>query len=193
MLGDDGRGVDDLLLHAEVVPDAGVGGDERLARLEVQPHRLVVHLGLLIEPDDDVHRVVAAVVCQSFWHDEKGIGKGLDAEGLAPLDSLGVLADLLMRDDFEGAGARNDTSIVNGVLDSAETIADGILDLAESKVLKIPNFSEIKNQKVNLPNGVAIRAADQEGDGGWLGAVLDKGELVLAQDGLVDQTSLAEN
>ena len=89
---------------------------------------------------------MAAVVRQSFRHDEKGIGKGLDAEGLATLDSLGVLADLLMRDDFEGAGARNDTAVVNGVLDSAETIADGILDLAESKVLKIPNFSEIKNQ-----------------------------------------------
>ena len=147
MLGDDGRGVDDLLLHAEVVPDAGVGGDERLARLEVKAHWLVVHLGLLVESDDDVHRVMAAVVRQSFRHDEKGIGKGLDAEGLATLDSLGVLADLLMRDDFKGAGARNDTSIVNGVLDSAETIADGILDLAESKVLKIPIFFRDKNSK----------------------------------------------
>ena len=139
MLGDDGRGVDDLLLHAEVVPDAGVGGDERLARLEVQPHRLVVHLGLLIQPDDDVHRVMAAVVRQSFWHDEQGIGKGLDAEGLATLDSLGVLADLLMRDDFEGAGAWNDATIVNGVLDSTKTIANGVLDLAKKK-LKIPIF-----------------------------------------------------
>ena len=67
--------------------------------------------------------------------------------------------------NLKGTGPGHNAPVVNGVLDCAESIANGVLDLA---------------------NGVAIGAADEKCHRSWLGAVLDKGELVLAENGLVD-------
>jgi len=104
---DHGRAQQDLALDAVVVVDPSGGRVQRLASGHVQPHGGAPRrLRLLLQLDERLLRVVAAVLRQDLDKAEEGLGEGLDAQLGAPLGLLLDLgAEVVGGGQLKGAGA----------------------------------------------------------------------------------------
>lgn len=168
---DDRARVEDLLLDDVVIKHSQVRGLDGLARAEVQPHRVGAQPALLLQLHDGVLRVVSGVHRQRLGDDEEGLSIRLNAEAALALDGVLVLEQLGVGLDLEGAGAGHHALVLDGVVDGAQPVADRVLDLRER---------------------VLVGALDEDGDGLRVLAVLDEGELLLAEDVFVDESGVPE-
>eukprot|EP00050_Salpingoeca_kvevrii_P005914 m.286375 g.286375 ORF g.286375 m.286375 type:complete len:459 (-) comp11562_c0_seq1:314-1690(-) len=163
--------VKQLALDAVVVEDALVSRNNGLAGSEVQANVGVGVSTRLRQLDAGILCVKARVDCERLGDDKQGLAKGLDAKTRAALDRLLELLKRKMGRHLKGTSTGNNTAIVDGVLDSTETVVNGVLDLGQS---------------------VLVGALDENGHALRVDNILNKGKLVLAKHMLVDQTGVAQ-
>jgi len=150
------RRVDHRPQNAVVVKDPLADGIQRLARIEVHADHVPVRR-LLLELDDNVLRVVAAVGREGFGDDEHGLGECGDAHlGLAG-DAVLELHQVLVQGDEERTGAGDDTTVLDGVLDGPQAVADGVVDLGQGERVG----SYVKNDVSNKAGTTRSKSENQ--------------------------------
>jgi len=173
LLAKDRSDVQELPLDNIVVPDSGLGSWERLTGKCVHTEGLLVLVVSLLNLDESILGIEATVLSENAGHDKKRVTEASNTElGLSRnFLSAGVLGEMLASGDLEGTGAGNDGLVLNGVLNSTETIADGILGLSDR---------------------VVVRALDQDGAREGVLDAFNESVLVVTERLLVDKLGEAE-
>lgn len=130
--------VQELSFDDIVVPDTGLSGGKRLTSQGVHSECFAVSDVSILDFNEGVLWVKTRVLSQSAWNNEKSLGEAHDTElGLSRnfLAGAAELSEVLASGDFEGATTWDDGFILNGVLDSTETITDGILGLSDGVIV----------------------------------------------------------
>mmetsp|Transcript_7544 Transcript_7544/g.31130 ORF Transcript_7544/g.31130 Transcript_7544/m.31130 type:complete len:485 (+) Transcript_7544:62-1516(+) len=170
--GDDGRRVQDLRLHDEVVVHTRRGGIKRVAGGDVQAHAVALR-HLVLQRDAHVLGVVPAVLGEGLGHDHDGLGERLHAALCPPLHRLlHLLQEMDVESRLKRAGSGDDSLVGEDVLDAAKAVSDCILELRD---------------------GVIVGSLEQDGAALGVGHLLDKGVLLLAEHVFVHLTRVAEN
>uniref|UniRef100_A0A8W7PAJ3 Uncharacterized protein n=1 Tax=Anopheles coluzzii TaxID=1518534 RepID=A0A8W7PAJ3_ANOCL len=169
--GNDGGGVENLLLHDVVVKNAQIDRFHRLAGRKIQPDRFLVQQTLLLQPHDRVLGVVPTVHGQNLRHHQHGVRVRLNREARLSLHRLGVLAQLVVHAHLERTRSRHQLLVLDRIVDRAQPIADRVLDLGQR---------------------VLVRALHQNRHRQRVLAVLHERVLVLAQHVLVHLPGKAE-
>jgi len=173
LLAKDRSDVQELPLDNIVVPDSGLGSWERLTGKCVHTEGLLVLVVSLLNLDESILGIEATVLSENAGHDKKRVTEASNTElGLSRnFLSAGVLGEMLASGDLKGTGAGNDGLVLNGVLNSTETIADGILGLSDR---------------------VVVRALDQDGAREGVLDAFNESVLVVTERLLVDKLGEAE-
>jgi hypothetical protein len=81
---------------------------------------------------NDILHIVPAVHSERLWDDEQGVCERLDAQ-LAPSFRfrLDDVAEVRCACNLERSCARHEALVFDGILDSAQAVADRVLDLAD--------------------------------------------------------------
>lgn len=130
--------VQELSFDDIVVPDTGLGGGQRLTSQGVHSECFAVSDVSFLDFNEGVLWVETRVLSQSAGNNEKGLGEAHNTKlGLSRnfLAGAAELSEVLASGDFEGATTWNDGLVLNGVLDSAETVTDCILSLSDGVVV----------------------------------------------------------
>ena len=168
LIGKDGGQIQTLALHADVIPDSLVGGDHGIARLTIETHGkgTTALLPLVGKLQDAVLHVKARVFGQRLGNDQESLRVCFHAQLGPALGGLGhLVAQIHGSGQLEGTATGNHGLVLDGILDGPQPIAETVLDLVDR---------------------VLVGSPQQESAALGMAALLDEGELVLADGHLAD-------
>ena len=111
----------------------GLGGRQWLACQDVHSESLVFLIVGVLHLDQRVLWIETGVLGECAGHDKECICEASDSQlGFSRnFLGLGELVKVFAGGDLEGTGARDDSLVLEGVLDGTEPITDGILSLRD--------------------------------------------------------------
>jgi len=196
------RRVEHLPLDAVVVPDALRHRVKRLARLEVEADDVALGL-LVLERDERVLNVPAAIGSERLGQDQERLGKGRDAElGPALGEPLRLAQEVGRARDLESARAGDERLVLDRVLDGTQAVPDRIVRLAHAVRVGACVEGWQQSQAEGGWSGgwheasdTSLRAGrtlDEQRHRLGLPALLDERKFLLSERVLVDEAGIAE-
>jgi hypothetical protein len=166
LLSEHGSDVQELTLHNIVVPHGGDGGGEGLSSVDINTEGFVILEVSFLNLKNGLLGIETRVLGKDAGHNEEGISESLDSELYLSGDLLaGVLVEVLRAGNLESTGTGKNGLVLNGVLDSAETVTDGV---------------------TGLGNGVVVGALHEDGAGEGVLDALNESVFVFTEGLLVE-------
>ena len=120
-----------MLFDDVVIPDVGFTCWQRFSCQHIHTEGLPTVYVRVLDLDYRVLWIKARVLGQNTWNDKEGFCEALHSKfGFSRnFSATSELVKVLTCGNFEGTSTRDHSFVLNGVLDSSETVTDSILGL----------------------------------------------------------------